>query len=215
MSDDLPPLWFLDVDGVVNAISAQPDPAVWSDWSTGRATVDGRPWTIRFSPTVTSTVARLHTEGLAEVCWLTTWGHAVNDDLRVVLGLPELPVAGTFEDESGDGPVPEEDPADGSVDQPVDQATEQPESHARLGGRATAVDPLTGVWWKLDVVRLIHAVDPARRIVWTDDDLRLYPEALEWFRANARGLCLAPDEKVGLTREHLAAVRDYLDDPTL
>ncbi|MBI4943357.1 MAG: hypothetical protein HY830_21645 [Actinobacteria bacterium] len=203
MSDDLPPLWFLDVDGVVNAISAQPDPDVWGDWSTGRATVDGRPYPIRFSPTVTSTVARLHTEGLAEVCWLTTWGHAVNDDLRVVLGLPELPVAGTFEDGSDDEPGPEQQPA------------EQPESHARLGGRATAVDPLTGVWWKLDVVRLIHAVDPARRIVWTDDDLRLYPEALEWFRANARGLCLAPDESVGLTREHLAAVRDYLDDPTL
>ncbi|WP_088317347.1 HAD domain-containing protein [Kineosporia sp. R_H_3] len=205
MSDDLPPLWFLDVDGVVNAISAQPDPAVWNDWSTGRATVDGRPWTIRFSPTVTSTVARLHTEGLAEVCWLTTWGHAVNDDLRVVLGLPELPVAGTFEEGSDDGPVPDAAPQD----------PDRPQSHARLGDRATALDPLTGVWWKLDVVRLIHAVDPDRRIVWTDDDLRLYPEALEWFRANARGLCLAPDETVGLTREHLAAVRDYLDDPTL
>jgi hypothetical protein len=161
----------------------------------------------------------LHTEGLAEVCWLTTWGHAVNDDLRVVLGLPELPVAGTFEEGADDGPVPAEEPAEERVEQPAEQSAEQsaqqPESHARLGGRATAVDPLTGVWWKLDVVRLIHAVDPARRIVWTDDDLRLYPEALEWFRANARGLCLAPDETVGLTREHLAAVRDYLDDPTL
>ena len=91
---------------------------------------------------------------------------------------------------------------------------EQPASHGRLGG-ATAVDPLTGVWWKLDVVRQIHGLDPQRRIVWTDDDLPQYPEALEWFRANARGLCLAPDETVGLTRRELDAVRDFVDDPTL
>ena len=47
MSDDRPPLWFLDVDGVVNAIAARPDPGVWDDWTSGRATVDGRPWAIR------------------------------------------------------------------------------------------------------------------------------------------------------------------------
>lgn len=92
------PIWLLDVDGVLNAVSRSPDQAVWSDYRSGRATASGRTWPITWSPTVTQLVADVHASGAAEVLWLTTWEDEANGDLARLLRLPPLPVAGRASD---------------------------------------------------------------------------------------------------------------------
>ena len=52
------------------------------------ASADGVQWPLLFSPSVMRAVHRW-TE-VADVRWLTTWGHQANDELRLALGLPSL-----------------------------------------------------------------------------------------------------------------------------
>lgn len=86
------PLWLLDVDGVINAVTGNPDRTVWPDWVRGEAIADGAGWRIWYSPSVVEAICRLRREGLAEIRWLTTWGHDANDELADVCGLPQLDV---------------------------------------------------------------------------------------------------------------------------
>ena len=188
-----PPLWFLDVDGVLNAVprrrSGAPESDVWDDWTSGSATADGMAWPIWFSPELMAGIASLHRARLVDVQWLTTWGHEANDELRQLLRLPVFTVAGT----SPDRPAPDDAAAT---------------THGAVTGRA-APDPLTGTWWKFDVVRVIVAGHPGRRIVWTDDDLRAVPDAEDWMREHTTCLLIAPDLHEGLTPAHLEAIRRF------
>ena len=79
-----------------------PTAACGGTGGTGTATADGVEWPIWFSPTVTGTVARLHETGVVEVRWLTTWGAQANGELRALLGMPELEVAGEPPHVTGD-----------------------------------------------------------------------------------------------------------------
>ncbi len=184
------PLVLLDVDGVLNAVQAWGRSDAWDDWRTGRATAEGRSFPITWSPTVVEAVRSW--QALAEVQWLTTWGHDANASLRHLLGLPELPVAGTYDDV--DGPAGEAD-ADGAA-------------HASVA--PAAPDRLTGRWWKLDVVRRIVRTGEPRRIVWLDDDLAGQQDVRAWMREHTTSLLVAPDPRSGLTRAHLEAVEEFL-----
>lgn len=197
MTDTRPPLWLLDVDGVLNAVTGKPDRTVWPDWSSGTATAEGRSWPIWFSPTVAGTVARLHTDGLADVRWLTSWGHDANGPLRRLLGLPALRVAGTADEQAL------RDAA----------AAASVRAHADLG--TAAADPLTGRWWKFDIVRALHAADPTRRILWTDDDLRFETRINAWMSTHTHSLLIAPRSQLGITPKLLRQIREFCDDPTL
>lgn len=88
------PIWLLDVDGVLNAVTQAPDHLTWPDYRSGFASARGRRWPITYSPTVTSTVVQLSETRSAEVLWLTTWEDEANGDLVDLLGLPRLPLAG-------------------------------------------------------------------------------------------------------------------------
>ncbi|MCU1676595.1 MAG: hypothetical protein JWM93_1353, partial [Frankiales bacterium] len=149
------PLWLLDVDGVVNAVTRVPDPSVWHDWQRGSAVADGIEWPIVFSRTVARTVRRLHEERLAEVRWLTTWGEAANESLRHLLELPQLAVVARQERRQL-APFPD---APGAAD------------GAFHGAASVAEGPRE--WWKFGAVRrLVQATDNGRSLIWTDDDLR-------------------------------------------
>ncbi len=182
------PLVLLDVDGVLNALG--PPDASWPDWQQGRATAAGREWPIRWSPSVVDAVRNWQER--ADVRWLTTWGHDANRGLHALLGLPELPVAGTHHDAAG-SPDPEE-PALAAV-------------------TPAAPDELTGRWWKFDVVRRLVREQPGRRLVWLDDDLLGVDDVRAWTRAHADGLLVAPDPRAGLVRAHLDAVERFLRAP--
>ena len=185
-----PPLVLLDVDGVLNAVPGRGRSDAWSDWRTGLATADGRQFPITWSPTVVSAVRSW--QQLAQVQWLTTWGHDANTSLRHLLELPELPVAGTYDD----------------VDGPAGDVDAAGPAHASVA--PAAPDRLTGRWWKFDVVRRIVRTGEPRRIVWLDDDLVGQRDVREWMRETTTSLLVAPDPRSGLTAAHLAAVEEFL-----
>ena len=180
------PLVLVDVDGVLNAVSLLGRSEAWDDWRVGTAEADGRTFRITWSPTVVAAV--LGWRDVADVQWLTTWGHAANTSLRHLLELPELPVAGTH-----DAPVP-----------PVGDG----ETHADVA--PAAPDPFTGRWWKFDVVRALVRADPERPVVWLDDDLAGQEDIRAWMRREASCLLIAPQPASGLTTAHLDAVEAFL-----
>jgi hypothetical protein len=83
--DSIPPVLLLDVDGVVNA--TQPG------WSAapfkGTAYADGTGYTMRWAPALIDRIRHLHTAGIVEVRWCTTWC-AFADQLERLWRLPEL-----------------------------------------------------------------------------------------------------------------------------
>lgn len=181
------PLVLLDVDGVLNAVGGSRSGA-WADWRTGVATAEGRTYPITWSPTVVAAVRSWL--DVADVHWLTTWGHDANTSLRALLDLPELPVAGTYD--SGDEGAP-------------DLAGP---SHAAVA--PAAPDPLTGRWWKFDVVRRLVRADPQRRVVWVDDDLTAQDDVRDWMRRESSCLLVAPAPGGGLTAPHLRRIEAWL-----
>ena len=183
------PLVLVDVDGVLNALGP-PDPA-WPDWQQGWARAMGRDWPVRWSPTVTSAIRGWR--DTADVQWLTTWGHDANQGLHELLGLPELPVAGTHQDSADEGTADDAD--------------------ALAAVTPAAPDELTGRWWKFDVVRRILRAQPDRRLVWLDDDLAGSERVRTWTRTHADCLLIAPDPRSGLVRAHLEAVERFLTAP--
>ena len=187
---ELPPLLLLDVDGVLNALG-RPLPPDWDDWQTGWATAGGRDYPIAWSPSVVRRLLAWHDERRVEVQWLTTWGHDANTSLRHLLELPELVVAGTFDDDVAAG-----DP------------------NAAAGALASvtpaARDELTGRWWKFDVVRRVVRAEPGRRLVWLDDDLAGEDDLRAWASREADCLPLAPPPRSGLRPMDLDVVSAWL-----
>lgn len=88
------PIWLLDVDGVLNAVSADPDRNIWPDFKRVDVWGGNRSWRIWFSPTVIDFINGVIETDTVDVMWLTTWGGHANQDLREQLGLPFLPLAG-------------------------------------------------------------------------------------------------------------------------
>lgn len=183
------PLLLLDVDGVLNVVTRLPDHDVWPDWQLGSACADDVAWPIRFSPSVMAQLRSWHEQRRVELQWLTTWGHAANEGLRDLLGLPELQVAGTH------------DAAGSSSDLPL----------ASLAGASPAApDDLTGRWWKLDVVRRLRTEQPDRPLVWVDDELRGPRNRYAQWARGADILAVGPEPSSGLTRDHLATIAAVL-----
>ena len=85
------PIWYLDVDGVINACPGG-NTEVWDDYIVTRvinhsSRMPTSGWRICYSPTVIEFINKVHDEGLAEVVWLTTWTHAAAEMLAPALGL--------------------------------------------------------------------------------------------------------------------------------
>lgn len=100
MTDAAPPVWLLDIDGVVNALARGPVQHSWpaSDWvqHVVRATIPGSGrmvLPIFAARPVLDFVTRVQTSGAAEVVWHSTWREAAVTDLAPVLGLPSIPVS--------------------------------------------------------------------------------------------------------------------------
>lgn len=216
MADDLP-LVLLDVDGVLNALGL-PGPGDDRQWRTGSARAMGRQWPIRYAPAVVDRIVGWVADGWAEVAWLTTWGHDANDSLRRLLGMPELPVAGTHDD--AQGPVWSTEAADGSAWSTEAGAPEGATAAEGAEGAGTALGqdslagatpsaPAPGGWWKADVVQGVLAEHPGRMVVWIDDGLVADSQFTQW--AAERGvLTIGPDPMTGLTSGELDRVEQVL-----
>ena len=86
------PLWLLDVDGVLCPVGGYEHGPFPHNHGTTPAQVSEAAgmWTC-WDATTVETITRLHTDGLVDVVWVTTWGEAAHE-LGQVLGLPRFPV---------------------------------------------------------------------------------------------------------------------------
>lgn len=81
----VPPVWLLDVDGVINANSPQ-----WGVQSTtGKARAAGTTYQLRWAQPLIDRIRELHTTHQVEVRWCTTWC-AYADELERLWDLPAL-----------------------------------------------------------------------------------------------------------------------------
>src|SRR5687768_389378 len=93
MTDEkLPPIWLLDVDGVINASR----PGWGAAPRTGYAYAGRSEFKIRWAPALLQRIRKLHSEGLVEIQWCTTWC-AFADQLERLFKLPPLGRAFTEE----------------------------------------------------------------------------------------------------------------------
>jgi hypothetical protein len=81
------PIWFLDIDGVVNAIADGIPPG----YQRTTAITLGRGWRIVYSPEVVDFINLANREGFAEVRWLTTWEQDTHRSLAPKVGLDAFP----------------------------------------------------------------------------------------------------------------------------
>lgn len=76
------PVWFLDIDGVINS---WPKPPEQTDWEFKNVEILGYP--IWYAPELIESIDRLHESGDVEVRWLTTWEHRANEAFAPGVGL--------------------------------------------------------------------------------------------------------------------------------
>lgn len=69
----LPPVWLLDVDGVVNAVHPWGADHLGDTYTTGTMTIDGGRYPMTWSPALIDRIRDLHTAGVVEVRWATGW----------------------------------------------------------------------------------------------------------------------------------------------
>lgn len=179
-----PPVWLLDIDGVLNAISAEPDPSIWpaGEWIRAHAMCQGIDWPLLAARPVLDFIRRVHESGRAEIRWHTTWQREAPAAGRA-LKLPDFPVH----------PCPE-----------FDAFLQQ------LGGAA----PSGERWWKLPAADRVIGEEGRSLIWTDDDigpQLRLYGQD-HLILTKPVVLALSPDTRLGLTPEHLAVIDGFLDD---
>lgn len=102
------PIWYLDVDGVLNATS--PPSRRWKPQFEHTTLVaddagQARHLSIWWRPAVVDFVNHVHRSRLAEVRWLTTWGEQARTVLGPALGLDDFVTVG--EQPQGDGAYPD------------------------------------------------------------------------------------------------------------
>jgi hypothetical protein len=83
-----PPVWLLDVDGVINVRRPR--------WSAaphkGVAVAEGVGWPLRWAPALVARIRRLHRDGVVEARWCSTWC-AWPTEIERALRMPPLPRA--------------------------------------------------------------------------------------------------------------------------
>lgn len=193
------PVWLLDVDGVLNAMSRNTPTHVWKrdQWTAFDQAVvldasgkDSYP--ILAALPVLDFLRDVHARGLAEIRWHTTWRQ---DDsyrrLAASLDLPEFPVA---------------------VAPEFDWYLEGERIRA-AGGQTYGYTALRPVWWKLGAAERVLA-DEDRPLLWTDDDLNTEARRHRGVAAvmqHPRVLAINPQSTLGLITKNLRVIRDWLD----
>ena len=186
------PIIALDVDGVINSFPTalrQGAPS-WDDFKKFNCWTSlhgGRTFRITYSPTVIEHLLDLHTQGLAEIRWLTTWGAEANDALSRGVGFP------------GNFSIIAERPEDADYT-PLQTYTVLSEDENRPG------------WWKFIAMLDLEAEHFDRKIVWIDDDIAFDSDAVQWIKSQGdRVLGICPETDRGLTREHLDLITRFVE----
>lgn len=99
----LPPVWLLDIDGVINATASKGDPTVWprDTWRAEKLEAGGMRLPILVAQPVLDFITEVHERGLAEIRWHTTWQELAPTVFAPTFDLPVFPVQAS--PEYGDG----------------------------------------------------------------------------------------------------------------
>lgn len=81
-----------------------------------------------------------------------------------------------------------------------------PSGAAHASVAPAAPDPLTGRWWKYDVVRKVLCEQPERVIIWVDDELHRPTRFHAWAEAQEKIIRVGPNPRCGLTDADLKPV---------
>lgn len=183
LKTDRPPLVFIDVDGVINALGNSHGalPANRADRYTSIEVGTGPDAvTVRYRPDVVARLRHLSERGLADFHWLTSWRHHAREDLAPAIGLPDWP----------------------AIPHPID-----------IGGDADTVaahqwDP-NRRWWKHQAV--LDATEGGHRFAWLDDDLDGGTRGtLRQVRPQTH-LLITPPTSLALTNQLLRQLEHYCD----
>lgn len=182
MTEKQLPIWWLDIDGVINAFPKRQKTYNLS-WNGANCPVpdeeDGivRVFPITWRTEVVDFINGIHRDGLAEIRWLTTWGNYARTHFAPLVGLDDFPV------------IDYKPPASGAPENVVWLPT----------------------WWKLGVLRKTPDIEQ-RRFIFTDDDLGKESKAIiRRDIAGDEPLLLTPLASKGLEDHHLKRIRDYLE----
>jgi hypothetical protein len=87
------PIWLLDIDGVINAVSRNLDRNVWpiNFWRSEKVTNRTGTYIITVSQAVIDFITYIHDEDLADIYWHSTWQNDSNN-LGKHFDLPQFPV---------------------------------------------------------------------------------------------------------------------------
>jgi hypothetical protein len=178
----LPPVWLLDVDGVLNAATKKPDRNVWptDQWVHGRASDGRREFSILFARPVADFVRRVHDEGRAEIRWHTTWQHEAAA-VGKLLGLPDFP---------------------------VQKAPEFAEPDVGLVDGELVRRP----WWKIGAALRVVEDEGRALVWTDDDAVAFSLDRATRYRLTSAKPCLivAPSSTTGLTPKHLRQIDEFL-----
>lgn len=186
-----PPVLLLDVDGVLNAFTGKPNPAIWpfDTWKFGKARAADREWPIAWSTETVDWLNALDDSGRAEIRWHTTWLHEAQN-IADLLGLNRFAVADSTPEVGDD--------AHGEYAQEL--------KVARLrDGQPT--------WWKYGAAHRV-LTEEGRALLWFDDDLtwKLPRPLRDLMQTNHPVLFISPDHNTGLIPRHLRQAERFLDD---
>lgn len=186
MSDDKRPVWLLDFDGVLNAISRNGMKTGWHTWNKGsvKSPLPDEPnihYPLLWATETVKAVADAHAAGV-RVVWLTTWREHTALLPPILTGLPE-----GLE-------VWDED------------------TLLAAGGKLNTLNQI-GQKWKFDVAK--HLVPDGVPLLWTDDNLPyilLGRDNRDWLPSRKGSVTtVVPTTTLGLSQNQTKSVYEWVD----
>ena len=168
---------YMDVDGVINSLSKDPDLGMVTGFNDyrkisvqGQHPLDAQPvsFPIRYSPTLVTILNELSALPGVQFKWLTTWLDQAPKSLCSAIGLH-----GEY------WPV--------------------------LTGYSRESDNAWG-WWKFDAASADLARENPTHVYWIDDDLHFVDKAMKWVQASTTVTGICPKSAEGLRRDQVNAL---------
>lgn len=181
------PIVLLDIDGVVNALAKQTPTQTWKadEWNGGVLTeeLSGINFHMKWATPVIDWLASIHTQGLAEIRWHSTW----QEQAPRFGELAGLPVFG------------------------VQECPEWAKFNANGSAlRAELIRNCQVPWWKYPAAERVAS--EGHPVVWIDDDItwEIQPKTRAAL-TRVHKLCLvSPSEGMGIAPKHMRQVDTFL-----
>lgn len=177
------PVVLLDVDDVLNIFPKHPNKHLRHWDDWVKTTIHEDDKDYPFTYSPTMLAALVDAVSGADVYWLTTWRASAVSKVAPTLGLPAHWTH--LDADGGDDPY-------------------------KLAPGIVKFTADLRPWWKFVAAKPF--LESGRKVVWIDNDYRTQPmkSNFPWLRDNL--LAVAPNGRIGVTPDHLSAVRTFLSD---